>query len=92
MTNSEARPSRRAYILELQRLSTPTVYSGSEQIARLDAGKEGFNIECRTDFMPEAGPMAGYAVTVVIEPGNTAHVRDNPSAWSGYRCCVPAVR
>ena len=74
-----------AELLELRRWNTPTIYNGWEQITKLDAGKAGFNLqECR-DFMPEMGPMVGYAVTVVIEPSNAEHPKRNPNAWSEYR-------
>jgi hypothetical protein len=34
--------------------------------------------------MPQIGPMAACAVTVVIEPSSTAH-KANASAWDDYR-------
>lgn len=30
------------------------------------------------------GPMVGYAVTVVIQPGNKKHAEENPDAWYEY--------
>lgn len=72
-------------LLKLKRWNTPTVYNGWEQLTRLDAGREGFNLEETRDFMPQMGPMVGYAVTVVIQPGNPQHVQTNPHAWSEYR-------
>ena len=74
-----------AELLELKRWNTPTIYNGWEQITRRNAGKEGFNIEETHDFMPMLGPMVGYAVTLVIEPGDPSHLKDNISAWSEYR-------
>jgi regulator of RNase E activity RraA len=74
-----------AQLLQLKRWNTPTIYNGWEQITRHDAGREGFNVEETHDFMPEMGPMVGYAVTVVIEPGNRAHADGNPGAWAAYR-------
>jgi 4-hydroxy-4-methyl-2-oxoglutarate aldolase len=73
-----------AQLLELKRWNTPTIYNGWEQITRHNAGAEGFNLEETRDFMPQMGPMVGYAVTVVIEPSNPAH-RQNPNPWSDYR-------
>ena len=35
--------------------------------------------------MPQMGPMVGYAVTLVIEPGNAAHKRNGARRWSEYR-------
>ena len=62
-----------AELLELKRWNTPTIYNGWEQITRHDAGKDGFNLEEVRDFMPQMGPMVGYAVTLVIEPSNPRH-------------------
>jgi regulator of RNase E activity RraA len=78
-------------LLQLKRLNTPTVYNGWEQITRHDIARDGFNLEEVRDFMPNMGPMVGYAVTVVIEPSQARHRRADPSAWSSYRRYVGAV-
>ncbi len=65
-----------AELLELKRWNTPSVYNGWEQITRHNSGRDGFNLEPVTDFMQQMGPMAGFAVTLVIEPGNRAHQED----------------
>ncbi|MEN6426227.1 MAG: RraA family protein [Phycisphaerales bacterium] len=91
MSNSQGRRLSNADLLELRRWNTPTIYNGWEQITRHDAGKEGFNPEVCQDFMPEMGPMAGYAVTVVIEPSNSNHPKRNPDGWSQYRRYVASV-
>ncbi|MGA2067387.1 MAG: RraA family protein [Thermoguttaceae bacterium] len=80
-----------AELLEMKRWNTPTIYNGWEQITRHDAGADGFNVEEARDFMPHMGPMAGYAVTVVFEPGNPEHRRENPNAWSQYRRYIGGV-
>jgi 4-hydroxy-4-methyl-2-oxoglutarate aldolase len=80
-----------ADLLELMRWNTPTIYNGWEQITSRDAAKDGFNPESCTDFLPEMGPMAGYAVTVVIEPSNRRHPEENPAGWSQYRRYVGSV-
>jgi len=73
-----------AELLKLKRWNTPTIYNGWEQITKHDVAREGFNLEETTDFMAQMGSMVGYAVTVVIEPSNSAHKR-SLSAWSEYR-------
>jgi regulator of RNase E activity RraA len=78
-------------LLQLKRWNTPTIYNGWEQITRHDASKEGFNLEETRDFMPQMGPMIGYAVTVVIEPSNAQHPLENPDAWSEYRRYLASV-
>ena len=80
-----------ADLLELKRWNTPTIYNGWEQITKHNSTHEGFNLEPVTDFMPQMGPMVGYAVTVVIEPGNPEHPDKNPSAWEDYREYVASV-
>lgn len=72
-------------LLELKRWNTPTIYNGWEQITKKDSGKECFNHEETKDFMPQMGPMIGYAMTVVIEPSNPDHQKSNQNSWSEYR-------
>jgi 4-hydroxy-4-methyl-2-oxoglutarate aldolase len=78
-------------IQELKRWNTPTIYNGWEQITRGSAGRDAFNLEPTRDFMPQMGPMAGYAVTVVCQPGNERHRKKNPHAWSQYRRYLAAL-
>ncbi|MBX3178367.1 MAG: RraA family protein [Candidatus Hydrogenedentes bacterium] len=77
-------PLSHAELLELKRWNTPTIYNGWEQITRHDPAADGFNLEACTDFMPQMGPMVGYAVTVVCEPGNPAHKAEHPDAVQAY--------
>jgi regulator of RNase E activity RraA len=78
-------------LLEMKRWNTPTIFNGWEQITRHDVAAVGINIEETRDFMPQMGPMVGYAVTVVFEPSNRAHPQQNPNAWSEYRRYVASV-
>jgi regulator of RNase E activity RraA len=77
-------------LLQLKRWNTPTIYNGWEQITQHDRTKDGFNLEEVRDFMPQMGPMVGYAVTVVVEPSNPRHRAENPQAWSQFRRYVAA--
>lgn len=72
-------------LLKLKRWNTPTIYNGWEQITRHDRCRGWFNLEETRDFMPQMGPMVGYAVTVAIEPSNPEHARKNPNCWREYR-------
>jgi 4-hydroxy-4-methyl-2-oxoglutarate aldolase len=72
-------------LLQLKRWNTPTIYNGWEQITRSDPARDGFNLEETRDFMPQMGPMIGYAVTVVIEPSNPRHRQTSLNGWSEYR-------
>lgn len=74
-----------ADLLQLKRWNTPTIYNGWEQITKRDSAADAFNCEETRDFMPQMGPMVGYAVTVTIEPSNMAHRANNPHAGSEYR-------
>lgn len=78
-------------LLQLKRWNTPTIYNGWEQITQHDRTKHAINLEETRDFMPQMGPMVGYAVTVVIEPSNAEHPKSNPKAWSEYRRYVASA-
>lgn len=78
-------------LLELKRWNTPTIYNGWEQITRKDHAADGFNPEPVTDFMPQMGPMVGYAVTVKIEPSNAVHPKSNPRGKSEYRRYIASL-
>jgi 4-hydroxy-4-methyl-2-oxoglutarate aldolase len=71
-------------LLQLERWNTPSVYNGWEQITGRDRARDCFNIEEVRDFMPQMGPMVGYAVTVVCEPSTKEHAERNPRVWSEY--------
>lgn len=78
-----------AELLQLKRKYTPTIYNGWEQITRHDPAKDGFNLEETRDFMPQMGPMVGYATTLVIEPSDSRH--KSAEAWNAYREYVASV-
>src|SRR4051812_47077922 len=83
------KPSRPALphsaLLELKRWNTPTIYNGWEQATRHNSATDAFNLEETHDFMPQMGPMVGYALTVTCEPSNGEHPKTNPKRWSEYR-------
>jgi 4-hydroxy-4-methyl-2-oxoglutarate aldolase len=79
-------------LLELKRWNTPTVYNGWEQVTRHNSARDAFNIEETRDFMPQMGPMVGYALTVVCEPSNGEHPKTNPKRWNEYRRYVAGIR
>lgn len=85
------RPLPLAELLQLKRWNTPTIYNGWEQITRHDAAHEAFNVEEVRDFMPQMGPMVGYAVTLVIKPGSSTYKSTLPNGWSDYRAYVASV-
>ena len=85
------RPLSHADLLQLKRWNTPTIYNGWEQITKRDFCADAVNLEETRDFMPQMGPMVGYAVTVVIEPSNAAHRRTLPNATSDYRRYLASV-
>jgi len=79
-----------ADLLRLKRWNTPTIYNGWEQITRHDIAAEAFNVEETRDFMPQMGPMVGWAITLVVEPSNAAH-KSRAGAWSDYRRALASV-
>lgn len=72
-------------LLKLKRWNTPTIYNGWEAITRHDRTKGFFNREQTYDYMPEMGPMIGYAVTVKVKPSDSDIPKNNPDAWAAYR-------
>jgi 4-hydroxy-4-methyl-2-oxoglutarate aldolase len=78
-------------LLQMKRWNTPTIYNGWEQITKHDVTKHGINLDETRDFMPQMGPMIGYAITLVIEPSNPQHRKANPNSWSEYRRYVASV-
>ncbi|MCB1090269.1 MAG: RraA family protein [Verrucomicrobiae bacterium] len=76
---------------QLKRWNTPTIYNGWEQITKRNPAAEGINLEETRDFMPQMGPMVGYAVTVVIEPSQPEHRQTLPTAGIEYRRYVASV-
>ena len=78
-------------LLQLKRWNTPTIYNGWEQITRHDRSNDCFNVEEVNDFMPQMGPMIGYAVTVICEPSNSQNPIKYPWAWKEYRDYVASV-
>ena len=81
-----------AELLRLKKLTTPTVFNGWEQITRHDPGADGFNLEPVVDFMPQFGPMVGYALTAVIGVGDASVLSDKTlGAWGEFRKYVAAA-
>lgn len=83
--SASSRPLTHSELLQLKRWNTPTVYNGWEQITTRNPAADAFNREESRDFMPQMGPMIGYAVTVVIEPSNPAHRMATPLGGAEYR-------
>src|SRR5689334_6971405 len=80
-----------ADLLKLKRWNTPTIYNGWEQVTARNPAAAAFNLEETRDFMPQMGPMVGYAVTVTFQPSNPSHPKNNPLAWSQYRRYVASI-
>jgi regulator of RNase E activity RraA len=80
-----------ADLLQLKRWNTPTIYNGWEQITKRNPAADAFNLEETRDFMPQMGPMVGFAVTVVVEPSSRTHRDAHPHGWAEYRRYVATV-
>ncbi len=91
MSNEPRARISHADLLQLKRWNTPTIYNGWEQVTRRDFCADAFNLEETRDFMPQMGPMVGFAVTVVVEPSHPKHRAGNPKAWAEYRQYVASV-
>jgi len=75
----------------LARWNTPTIYNGWEAMTRAERTSLRLNLEPVTDYLPEAGPIVGTAVTLVIEPSNPRWPRELPDAVHAYRAYVASV-
>ena len=73
-------PLSHTQLLQLKRWNTPTIYNGWEQITSRDNAHDGFNLEETHDFMPQMGPMVGYAVTV-CDRTVAAEAQRSPALW-----------
>ena len=85
------RVDREPDIAGLRRWNTPTIYNGWEALTRTGDRMAVVNAETVVDFMPEMGPLAGYAATVVIEPGNPSHAERGAELWAGYRSYIASL-
>ena len=72
-------------ILQLKRWNTPTIYNGWEQLTEHDPAQAAINLEATTDFMPQMGPMVGWAVTLQVEPSQSRHKADGMHRAEEYR-------
>jgi 4-hydroxy-4-methyl-2-oxoglutarate aldolase len=77
-------PLTSAELLKLKRWNTPTIANALEQISRADPLKI-VNLDETHDFMPEMGPIAGYAMTVVISGGDPRPKSEQPENFARYR-------
>ena len=71
-------------ILKLKRWNSCTIANALEQISSVDPLSIVNRDETR-DFMPEMGPMVGYAVTVQITGGDPQIKKDQSQNFSRYR-------
>lgn len=77
-------------LLKLKRWNTPTIYNGWEALSKAERLKVIVNEEETRDFMPQMGPMVGYAVTVTTEPSNPSHIH-RPNLWREYREYIGSI-
>jgi 4-hydroxy-4-methyl-2-oxoglutarate aldolase len=83
-----------ADLLKLKRWNTPTISNALEPITSADRLKL-FNLEETRDFMPEMGPMVGYAMTVVVSGGRPVPNQersDNIRRLHEYLASVPGSK
>jgi 4-hydroxy-4-methyl-2-oxoglutarate aldolase len=71
-------------LLKLKRWNSCTIANAIEQVSSADPLAITNRDETR-DFMPEMGPMVGYAVTVQITGGDPGIKRSQPENFSRYR-------
>lgn len=79
-----------AQLHKLKRWNTPTIANALEQVSRADPLKL-VNLDETKDFMPEMGPMVGYAMTVVISGGDPRPKQEQPDNFVRYRDYLASV-
>ncbi len=89
--NEAGRQLSHGELLQLKRWNTPSIYNGWEMITSHDIFTEGFNLEETHDFMPQTGPIVGYAITVVCELSNPEHGKNAVETWKKYRAYVASI-
>jgi regulator of RNase E activity RraA len=77
-------PLSHAELLKLKRWNSPSISNAVEQLTRANR-LSLTNLEETRDFMPEMGPMIGYAMTVVISGGNPEPKEAQPDNFHRYR-------
>lgn len=77
-------PLTPADLHKLKRWNSPTIANALEQISAADPIAIVNQDETR-DFMPEMGPMIGYAMTVVISGADPKPKREQPENFRLYR-------
>lgn len=69
---------------KLRRWNTPSIANALEQVSRADPLRL-VNLDETRDFMPEMGPMIGYAMTVVISGSDPSAKQKHPDNFVRYR-------
>ncbi len=69
---------------KLRRWNTPSIANALEQVSRADP-LALVNTDETRDFMPEMGPMIGYAMTLVISGGDPLPKQEQPDNFARYR-------
>ena len=77
-------PLSHAELLKLKRWNTPSIANALEQLTRRDP-LTLVNLDETCDFMPEMGPMIGYAMTVLISGRDPRPKREQPENFQRYR-------
>ncbi len=77
-------PLTHAQLLQLKRWNTPSIANAVEQLTRADRLTLS-NLQEARDFMPEMGPMVGYAMTVVISGASPRPKSEQPENFLRYR-------
>lgn len=80
-----------AQLQKLKRWNSPTIANALEQVSRADP-LSLVNLEETRDFMPEMGPMIGYAMTVVISGGDPRPKREQPDNFARYREYLASIK
>src|ERR1700749_3446809 len=73
-----------AELHKLKRWNAPSIANALEQVSRADP-LTLVNLDETRDYMPDMGPMIGYAMTVVISGGDPEARKKYPNNFVRYR-------
>lgn len=80
----QEQPLSHAELLELRRWNTPTIYNGWEAVTRKERLDVVMSNGAVNDYVPQIGPMVGYAVTVEYICTDAKIKQEHPDCYINF--------